>query len=310
MNSYDSPSFLKTQLETKKYHEIAKDFGVSISTIRRRMTKFGFTNPQKKWSKKEKQILNLSYSNKEHLEKLLKKRSKQALYKMAFKLNIKRKFRKRLHKVNEHFFDKWTSSSAYVLGWLYSDGNVTQDKRTFRFHQNKKDLEVFIKIKKLMKSNHKIKISGNYLSFVVHSTKMCKRLIKLGCMPRKAKKIRFPKNIPANYTNHFVRGYFDGDGSISFNKPNTIRIRFIGNERFMKALKKEIYVQIGLKGKTKEALKPLWKIDFYGDNARNICKWMYKNSKGNYLKRKHDRYERHKMKRRENGRISPIHNCK
>lgn len=310
MNSYDSSSFLKARLKTKKYYEIAKEFGVSIYTIRRRMDKFGFIHRQKKWGEKEKQLLKVSYSNKKNLLKLFKKRSKQSLYKMAFKLNIKRKFRKRVYKINENFFNKWTPSSAYVLGWLYSDGNVTQDKRTFRFHQNKKDLEIFIKIKKLMKSNHKIKISGNYLSFVVHSTKMCKKLIKLGCMPRKANKIRFPKNIPAPHINHFVRGYFDGDGSISFNKPNTIRIRFIGNERFMKALKKEIYIQTGIKGKTKEALSPLWKIDFYGDNARNICKWMYKNSKGNYLKRKHDRYERHQMKRRENGRISSIYNCK
>ena len=42
-------------------------------------------------------------------------------------------------------------------------------------------------------------------------------LIKLGCPPRKTFKITFPSEeiVPNNLINHFLRGYLDGDGSIS-----------------------------------------------------------------------------------------------
>lgn len=36
-----------------------------------------------------------------------------------------------------------------------------------------------------------------------------------GCVDRKSKIIRMP-NIPENLIRHFIRGYFDGDGSVCF----------------------------------------------------------------------------------------------
>src|SRR3989344_7992843 len=34
-------------------------------------------------------------------------------------------FKVQRHSVNEQFFDKWTEQSAYILGLIYSDGNIS-----------------------------------------------------------------------------------------------------------------------------------------------------------------------------------------
>lgn len=47
---------------------------------------------------------------------------------------------------------------------------------------------------------------------------MFEDLIKQGCIPNKSLVLTFPNKhqVPENLINHFIRGYFDGDGSISY----------------------------------------------------------------------------------------------
>jgi intein/homing endonuclease len=46
---------------------------------------------------------------------------------------------------------------------------------------------------------------------------------------------------------HFVRGYFDGDGSIGFNKPNTIWIKIVGaNKQFIYDLAQIFKDELGI----------------------------------------------------------------
>ena len=61
--------------------------------------------------------------------------------------------------------------------------------------------------------------------------------MRLGIIPRKSLKIKFPNNkkVPDKYLKHFVRGYFDGDGSISKSK----RVDFTcGSRVFLIGLRK------------------------------------------------------------------------
>ena len=50
------------------------------------------------------------------------------------------------------------------------------------------------------------------------SDKMFNDLIKQGCIPNKSLVLTFPNKyqVPENLINHFIRGYFDGDGSINY----------------------------------------------------------------------------------------------
>jgi hypothetical protein len=47
----------------------------------------------------------------------------------------------------------------------------------------------------------------------IYSTKIVKKLFDLGCLNNKTQKIRLP-NLNDTLMPHFIRGYFDGDGSI------------------------------------------------------------------------------------------------
>ena len=262
MKIYDSKEYLVQQLKSKTYLQIAKELKVGKSTIQRKLKHFGLTKTKNLWSEKDLAKLEKNYSDNKRLFTLFPNRNKMALYRMAFKMGIKRPLRKRYHKVDEKFFKRWTKESSYLLGWMYSDGNVTEDKRTFRFHISKKDEGILKIFKKILKSEHKIFTHGNYAVFQVHSRKMCQDLTSLGCHPKKTAKIRFPKNMPKKYISHFVRGYFDGDGSIHFNYPNTIKITIVGNSHFIEELQKTVQNEIKINtSKVKKGNGNVW---FFG----------------------------------------------
>ena len=66
----------------------------------------------------------------------------------------------RKYQVNEQFFDKWSPEMSYILGYFAADGNMYQgpaDKR-IQFVTQPKDLNHLKKIKKIMCSQHPIKL--------------------------------------------------------------------------------------------------------------------------------------------------------
>ena len=299
MGLIDSKDFLVEQLKTKTYLQLARELNVGKVTIYRKMKKFGLTTSASFWNKSEITFLNENYGSPSLLLKEFPNRTLSSIYHTANRIGLFRPFRRRYNLIDEGFFSNLTKESVYLLGWLYSDGNVTQDLRTFRFHLSGKDVEILEKMKKVLKSSHKITIRGKYVKFAVHSVKMCRDLVRLGCGPRKARKIVFPPGMSSNIVSHFVRGYFDGDGSIFFNYPNTIRIRFVGNQEFMKSLAEKVQMILKLRMYVRETVPPLWKAEVFGDNARKLCHWMYSGSGELKLDRKYLRFITHLNKRKE-----------
>lgn len=57
-------------------------------------------------------------------------------------------------------------------------------------------------------------IGGNVYGVHLTSDKMFNDLCSHGCVPNKSLVLTFPKDIPENLIHHFIRGYFDGDGSV------------------------------------------------------------------------------------------------
>jgi intein/homing endonuclease len=79
----------------------------------------------------------------------------------------------------------------------------------------KKDIEHLNKFKKTIKSDSEIKISDNQATLNVNQKKFVKNLINKGCFQAKTFTIKFPEFLREDLKRHFIRGYFDGDGSIS-----------------------------------------------------------------------------------------------
>lgn len=126
-------------------------------------------------------------------------------------------------KVNADFFKKWSAEMAYVLGYFAADGCMFANPRGSKYVSfTSTDKEILEKVKIILGSEHKIGVRKRHnknwkdlFSLQIGSKKMYNDLIKLGFMPNKADRFKLPE-IPPPFFRHFVRGYFDGDGSIIY----------------------------------------------------------------------------------------------
>ena len=115
---------------------------------------------------------------------------------------------------------------AYFLGWMFSDGNIFKNRLALKL---KKDDEYIIK-EMFNKFSNGYSISINKMGFskgmIVSSDQMTNDLKKLGCVEQKSKVGFNVPDIPKELFRHFVRGYFDGDGSIGKRsaRPNQMQI--------------------------------------------------------------------------------------
>ncbi len=114
---------------------------------------------------------------------------------------------------------------AYVLGYFAADGSMIENKRGGHYIEfTSTDKILLQKLRKIVGGTQKIserpqrneKWKQQY-RVQFGSREWFSDLIKLGFTQNKSKTICFPK-VPQGYLHHFVRGYFDGDGSVHFKK--------------------------------------------------------------------------------------------
>lgn len=149
-----------------------------------------------------------------------------------------------------YFLDINTAEKAYWLGFLYADGCITSGNSIEISLKDKTHLEKFQKA--IGAINHKIttiedtrwdKPTITY-HFSFRDKQMWNDLNHWGCVPNKSLVLESIPNIPRNYISHFIRGYFDGDGSLHYLKgTNNYRISFVGTKEFLQDIQKELEVQ-------------------------------------------------------------------
>ena len=197
--------------------------------------------------------------SKEYLEKLelLKKEyvsSKITLREICKKHNISREYASKILKEqgislrkkissDDTLFEKIdTEEKAYWLGFLYADGNVYYNEKRVSYRIElglaEKDLNHLEKFKKFLNCTNEIKYRQNIKAYriMIGSKKMCNDLIKLGCVPNKSLILTFPTEdqVPLELQRHFIRGYFDGDGCITYRKSGSSPgINMLGNLEFL-----------------------------------------------------------------------------
>jgi hypothetical protein len=139
----------------------------------------------------------------------------------------------RKYTCNSNFFEKIdTEEKAYWLGALYADGCVRNNKNSYSVTLISKDIEWLDKFKEhieytglIYREYHK-KFNKECFKLNISDNKLAQDLINCGCTERKSLTIEFPgENIlPKNLINHFIRGYFDGDGTVGvYNNSNKIK---------------------------------------------------------------------------------------
>ena len=203
---------------------------------------------------------------------------------------------------------------AYVLGFLYADGTIVDasvSSRTQYIQFNSKDKEILEAIKFALFADHPIYYrppkklrhrNGVYTSseqycLRVGSRRMFADLIKIGLTPHKSKTIGFPDNIPDKYSNHFIRGYFDGDGCVYFQiipgkiKESVVRrlniIFTSGSKTFLRGLSDSLRRSIGIDKDKIYTSNYAYQLRYFVHDTIKLFKFLYKDVTDDlYLKRK------------------------
>lgn len=151
--------------------------------------------------------------------------------------------RLKIYKINEEYFNSFISErESYLLGLIMSDGHVNYKTGAFQYICSIKDVSIIEFIKNELKSTHPIKevIINNigYARYSITNKKLVQNMINkylLPCSNKSQNNIVIPSNLPKNCVSHFLRGFFDGDGSIWFDG-KTYRAGFTGGENMMKSI--------------------------------------------------------------------------
>ena len=154
---------------------------------------------------------------------------------------------------NDNFFEKIDSENkAYVFGFFCADGCITREKY-FHFSISPKDIEILYKIKHIMDfcgdvhiytSNQKnsfCDVGYEYATLTICSRKIVLDLMNLGITYDKTHGLCFNAQcMEPELIHHFIRGFFDGDGSVFSYKINkmgkiydTIGASIIGKKDFL-----------------------------------------------------------------------------
>lgn len=163
--------------------------------------------------------------------------------------------------VNEDFFKVWSPEMAYVLGFFCADGAMTVNPRGSKYIDfDIADKDLLFEIKKSLASAHPIKERrrSNSLTYrlQIGSKIMFNDLLALGFTPKKTFRFSIP-NIPEGLFGHFIRGYFDGDGSVwsglvhKERKTPFAALRTLftsGNEKFLIELSSYLENKLCMKG--------------------------------------------------------------
>lgn len=198
----------------------------------------------------------------------------------------------------EDVFEQLDEYACYWGGFLAADGNVDSKKR-IRLMLNYDDISHLEKFKELLGSTHTISSNTNQYnrcSFEFTHKKMCEDLeLNFNIVPNKTDKLKFPHHLTKEQLRHYIRGYFDGDGSVceSFSNKNSITATLYtsfasGCKEFTDDLFNFLQQTLNLGGNNQEYVNKS-QLKFNTNDSIVLLTWMYEDCSV-YLDRKYAKY--------------------
>lgn len=199
------------------------------------------------------------------------------------------------HTINDFYFNEIdTEDKAYFLGLLYADGCIVKNRNRISIKLQEQDKHIldtfliYLNYSKplVLKKYSEIKSTYNnqYLLYIDNKN-IRDNLILHGCVPNKSQLIRFP-NIKKSLLNHFIRGYFDGDGSVFNDKYGNMRFSLTSNLEFLESIQNILVENCNLNTTKICKTGNVYSLHYGGNKLCNrIKKFLYKDATI-YLKRK------------------------
>jgi transposase-like protein len=281
--------------------ELAKIYGVSSQAMDKRLHKKGIVRLKEIINTQKNKIIEMYGDGKSMPEIAQYLKCSPAGIGRAFeRWNISVRNASKCHRIydiNEDFFDVIdTQEKAYFLGFLYADGCNQQEDNRVRIDLHFKDVDILEKLSKLIyvsdsesriKTQIRKRVYKNVRKFIPHkyldinSKHICETLNKLGCTPRKSLTLTYPSWMPEHLQNHFIRGYYDGDGGtfVTNIKGRGASTGIIGTSEFLNEIKIIVYKTSGVSlsdYKTKNTKSNVWKYYCGGNrNCQKLLDWLY-----------------------------------
>lgn len=220
------------------------------------------------------------------------------------------------HHINHNAFDQITPGTSYWAGFIAADGSIHRNYSSVVVELSRKDERHLKKLCRFVGRDENLWYRTRTLengkkfrmaSMSILSFNICKNLEKYySVIPDKTFTLQPPSDLDAENKRHFIRGFIDGDGTISWHKHNhTPRIGVVGASlEIIEWIKKEIKNALKLKYNPKIAERPrkkengeisiTYRFEFQGKYVYNILNWLYADSKHNTrLDRKFERYKKY-----------------
>lgn len=147
------------------------------------------------------------------------------------KVNVKRRSysdNNQKYARNKFYFDSIDSpNKAYILGLLYADGNNCVSHNAITLSLQEEDYDLLEVIRKELEYEHplchdllheKNPNHKNQYRLVINDEHISQQLEALGVVNNKSLILSFPTFLRSDLIRHFVRGYFDGDGCVYYDK--------------------------------------------------------------------------------------------
>lgn len=206
--------------------------------------------------------------------------------------------------VSDFFSTIDTEEKAYWLGFMYADGYVTGTK-IVGCKLSTKDEEHLIKLRNTLSPTKPLYYDetsqgfGNNtksVALILTNRNLFKDLVSKGCIQNKSKLLTFPNEniVPKELIHHFIRGYFDGDGSVTagINPKGHIRILIgiVGTESFLSEIRKALSLE-DTKYLYKYKNKDIHELKVGGTNVvKAIYNFLYKDATV-FLERKYIKFK-------------------
>ena len=195
----------------------------------------------------------------------------------------------RFTEFNQCIFDKIdTEEKAYWLGFFYADAYNCNSTNTVSLSLQVSDVEHLKKLARLLNLPEdkifytKTKQDYEYYTLKMYSKSLCQNLNKLGCPQAKSFIITYPTWLDPKFNVPFIRGMFDGDGSLAHRTNNEWKWSLATTkecgETIQRIILKELDIIVNLSYISKTG-NNTYELESNGnEKVLKLAKWLYDNS--------------------------------
>lgn len=202
----------------------------------------------------------------------------------------------RKYQINDNYFKEENENMAYLIGFLAADGSVIERTNILKIAVAEVDKDFLELIMKELESNYPIRKYISKQGFTSYSSSprsitILEDLKKYNIIKNKTYNFTFPINLNKKYWGDFIRGYFDGDGTVCTAGKSAIRFSICSHEKDVLEKIIDYFYENGISKVNIQKKENTYYFQYSNTATRQIYSILYANNPKLYLPRKKEKYE-------------------